>query len=113
SDVRANGDAPIMDPIACENIDRLMNIEMRGHGTLPRGLKWPMYLMAREVAGRSLIEAAALQFAGPPAKVLLVSGAAVPEHMPVGENDGPIGSVVLAKSLTAMGHAVTILTDPM
>ncbi len=102
-----------MDSIACENIDRLVNVEMRSHGSLPRGLKWPMYLMARDAAGMSLIEAAAREFAGPPARVLLVSGAAVPDHMPVGENDGPIGSVVLAKALTAMGNQVSILTDPV
>jgi hypothetical protein len=61
----------------------------------------------------SLVKAAALEFDRPPAQVLLVSGAAVPGHMPVGENDGPIGTVVLARALSAMGHSVRILTDPV
>jgi hypothetical protein len=61
----------------------------------------------------SLVKAAALEFDRPPSQVLLVSGAAVPGHMPVGENDGPIGTVVLARALSAMGHTVRILTDPV
>jgi hypothetical protein len=85
---------------------------MRAH-TLPRGAKWPMYLMAREQAGMPLVYAAAREFDRPPAQVLLVSGAAVPGHMPVGENDGPIGTVVLTRALQAMGHRVRILTDPV
>lgn len=102
----------MIDDIACENIDRLVNVEMRSR-ILPRGLKWPMYLMAREAADMSLVKAAALEFDRPPSQVLLVSGAAVPGHMPVGENDGPIGTVVLARALSAMGHTVRILTDPV
>ncbi len=101
-----------IDRIACDNIDRLMNVEMRSR-VLPRGGKWPMFLMAREAAGMSLVEAAAREFYRPPCRVLLVSGAAVPKHMPVGENDGPIGTVVLCRALKAIGHEVAILTDPI
>lgn len=101
-----------VDHIAFENIDRLVNVEMRSP-VLPRGLKWPMYQMARERAGVSLVYAAAREFDRAPAQVLLVSGAAVPEFMPVGENDGPIGTVVLARALVAMGHHVRIATDPV
>jgi len=100
-----------LDTIACDNIDRAMNIEMRGHGSLPRGMKWSMYLMAREAAGMSLVQAAAQEFDRAPCDILLASGAAVPDHMPVGENDGPIGTVVLARSLAAIGHTVRIVTD--
>ena len=100
-----------VDLIAFENLDRLLNVEMRSRG-LPRGAKWPMYLMAREYAGMPLVFAAAREFDRAPARVLLVSGAAVPGHMPVGENDGPIGTVVLTRALVAMGHSVRILTDP-
>jgi hypothetical protein len=100
------------DAIAFDNIDRLINVEMRSRG-LPRGLKWRMFEIAREAAGRSLVASAALEFDRPPARVLLLSGAAVPVHMPVGENDGPIGTVVLARALTRIGHQVRILTDPV
>lgn len=101
-----------VDTVAFENIDRLINVEMRSH-SLPRGLKWPMYQMARDRAGMSLVHAAAREFDRAPARVLLVSGAAVPEFMPVGENDGPIGTVVLTRALKALGHSVRILTDPV
>ena len=33
--------------------------------------------------------------------------------MPVGENDGPLGSSVLAAALTRSGHRLTIYTDPV
>jgi len=105
-------DQPQIDLVACENIDRAMNIEMRGHGSLPRGMKWSLYQMAREAAGLPLVLAAAREFHRTPCRVLLASGAAVPGHMPVGESDGPIGSAVLARALAAIGHTVSIVTDP-
>jgi hypothetical protein len=104
--------AGAVDHIAFENLDRLLNVEMRSN-SLPRGAKWTMYLMAREGAGMPLVYAAAREFDRAPASVLLVSGAAVPGYMPVGENDGPIGTVVLTRALVAMGHHVRILTDPV
>lgn len=97
--------------IACDNIDRVMNVEMRRPG-LPRGNKWAMYSIARNAAPAPLVLETARMLDRAPARVLIVSGAAVPKHMPLGENDGPIGSVVLAKSLSAIGHSVAILTDP-
>jgi hypothetical protein len=97
--------------IACDNIDRVMNVEMRRPG-LPRGNKWAMYSIARNAAPAPLVLETARMLDRAPARVLIVSGAAVPKHMPLGENDGPIGSVVLANSLSAIGHSVAILTDP-
>lgn len=108
----AGGGVGAVDHIAFENLDRQLNVEMRSR-SLPRGAKWTMYLMARERAGMPLVYAAAREFDRPPARVLLVSGAAVPGYMPVGENDGPIGTVVLTRALMAMGHSVRILTDPV
>lgn len=97
--------------IAGDNIDRVMNVEMRRPG-LPRGNKWPMYALAREAAAQPLVLTAGRMLDHHASRILIVSGAAVPGHMPVGENDGPIGSVVLAKCLTTLGHSVSILTDP-
>lgn len=97
--------------IAADNIDKLINIEMRRKG-LPRGKKWVLYEVAREVSDEPLVLAAARLLAGPPADIAIVTGAAVPGHMPVGENDGPFGAVVLAQALTRIGHKVTIYTDP-
>ena len=97
--------------IAADNIDKLINIEMRRTG-LPRGKKWVLWEIARAVSPEPLVLAAARLLDRPPSEIAIVTGAAVPGHMPVGENDGPFGSVVLATALTRLGHKVTIYTDP-
>jgi hypothetical protein len=97
--------------IAADNIDKLINIEMRRSG-MPRGKKWVLYEVAREVSPEPLVLAAARLLVRRPSDVAIVTGAAVPGHMPVGENDGPFGSVVLASVLTRIGHRVAIYTDP-
>jgi hypothetical protein len=97
--------------IAADNIDKLINIEMRRAG-MPRGKKWVLYEIAREVSPEPLVLAAARLLVRPPSEIAIVTGAAVPGHMPVGENDGPFGSVVLGSMLTRIGHSVTIYTDP-
>lgn len=97
--------------LACDNIDKAQCIEMRRRG-LPRGLKWRLYEIARAADDQPLVLAAAKKLAGPPMKVGILTGAAVPEHMPAGENDGPFGAAVLARALTRIGHEVTIFTDP-
>lgn len=96
--------------IACENIDRLQCLEIQGRG-LPRGVKWRLYEAARAASDKPLVMAAAEMLDCEPARIGIVSGAAVPEHMPKGENDGPFGSVVLAETLARIGHDVNIYTD--
>ena len=97
--------------IAADNIDKLINIEMRRSG-MPRGKKWVLWEVARAQATEPLVLAAARLLDRTPSDIAIVTGAAVPGHMPVGENDGPFGSVVLAAALTKIGHKVTIYTDP-
>lgn len=97
--------------LACDNIDKVQCVEMRRRG-LPRGLKWRLYEIARAADAEPLVLAAARRLAGPPARVGILTGAAVPDHMPKGENDGPFGAVVLARALTRIGHRVEIFTDP-
>lgn len=97
--------------IACDNIDKLINIEMRRKG-LPRGMKWALWEIAREVSPEPLVLAAARMLNRAQCDIAIVTGAAVPGHMPVGENDGPFGAVVLATALVRIGHKVTIYTDP-
>ncbi|MEM9683314.1 MAG: glutamate cyclase domain-containing protein, partial [Pseudomonadota bacterium] len=97
--------------IACENIDRLQCLEIQGRG-LPRGVKWRLYEAARAISDKPLVMAAADMLDCKPARIGIVSGAAVPDHMPNGENDGPFGSVVLAEALVRIGHDVRIYTDP-
>jgi hypothetical protein len=96
---------------ACANLDHLLCLEIQG-AALPYGVKTGLYAAAREAEGRPLTFAAAELLDRPPAHVGIVTGAAVPDHMPAGENDGPLGSVVLARALVRMGHRVSIYTDP-
>ena len=98
--------------IAAENMDRLLCIEMRRKG-LPRGFKWPLYEAARAISDGPMVLKAARLLDRAPCRVGIFTGAAVPEHMPVGENDGPLGSSVLAAALTRIGHRPTIYTDPV
>lgn len=96
---------------AYENLDRLSCLEIQG-AALPHGVKTGLYEAAREAEGRPLTLAGAELLDRPPARIGIVTGAAVPDHMPAGENDGPLGSVVLARALVAMGHRVSFYTDP-
>lgn len=97
--------------IAADNIDRLLAVEMRRRG-IPRGFKWRIYEIARAAHDAPLCLAAARVLAGDPMRVAMVTGAWVPGHMPVGESDGPYGTVVLAGALARIGHKVTIHSDP-
>lgn len=95
---------------ACENIDRLQCMELQGRA-LPRGLKAKLYDLARAAHDEPLVLAAARLLNEGPNHVGIVTGAAVPNHMPVGENDGPFGATVLAQALLRLGHWVSIYTD--
>ncbi len=95
---------------ACENIDRLQCMELQGRA-LPRGLKASLYELARAAHDEPLVLAAARLLNEGPRHIGIVTGAAVPGHMPVGENDGPLGASVLAKALLRLGHWVSIYTD--
>ena len=97
---------------ACENIDRLQCMELQGRA-LPRGLKAALYELARAVHDEQLVLAAARLLNEGPRHIGIVTGAAVPGHMPVGENDGPLGAVVLTNALVRLGHWVSIYTDNM
>ena len=97
--------------IAGDNIDKLLCVEIRRPG-LPRGFKWPLYELARAKLDEPMVIAAARLLDRPPARVALVTGAAVPGHMPRGENDGPFGAAVMARALHAIGHETAVYTDP-
>tara|TARA_B100000676_G_C17980683_1_gene788782 strand:- start:85 stop:1050 length:966 start_codon:yes stop_codon:yes gene_type:complete len=97
--------------LACANLDNLLCLEIQG-AALPYGVKTGLYDAAREAEGRPLTLAAAELLDRPPSSIGIVTGAAVPDHMPAGENDGPLGSVILAEALVQLGHRVTIYTDP-
>lgn len=96
--------------VAGDTIDRLISAEVRRPGNR-RGFKWELYRIARAKVAEPMVLAAARMLDRPPCRVAIASGAAVPEHMPKGENDGPFGSAVLAKALAALGHQTAVITD--
>jgi hypothetical protein len=100
-----------MDTIAADNIDRLLTIEVRRPGVV-RGFKSVLQDTVRGDADEALVLGGARLLDRSPARIGIVTGAAVPDHMPAGENDGPFGTVVLTRVLEQMGHQVTIYTDP-
>lgn len=97
--------------IAADNIDRLLAVEMRRRG-IPRGFKWRIFEIARAAHEEALILAAARPLSQGAMRVALLTGAWIPEQMPVGESDGPYGTVVLAGALARIGHSVMIYSDP-
>ncbi len=56
--------------------------------------------------------AEALRALPPSEDVLLFTGFVVPQRMPHGENDGPLGTVVLARALGRLGLRPEIWVDP-
>lgn len=100
-----------MHDIAAENIDRLITVEIRRPG-VTRGFKSVLYEVARAAAAGPLVLEAALMLNVAPCRIGIVTGAAVAGHMPLGENDGPFGAVVLAGTLERIGHTTTLYTDP-
>ena len=46
-------------------------------------------------------------------RVTLVTGFVVPGLLPQGENDGPLGTVALARALHLCGHRPTVLVEPV
>ncbi len=92
-----------------DTIDRVATIAVRPQGQA-RGQKAVLYELARgedpisyEMA-RSLYEIRG-------AKVGIMYGAAHPVHMPRGENDGPLGAIVLAGVLVRLGYNVSLLCE--
>ena len=91
-----------MPQIIGEYIDRLVNIEMRVCGSLPRGVTHRLYEAARDKMGAPLTYLAAdllRKNLKPGDKVVIATGAGVPPWLPKGETDGPLGAASLARAL--------------
>ena len=95
-----------------ENLDRLVRVKMR-----PRGMSTFyqisdfVYDIAKGPNPISMDIAVALD-PSQPQKIGLFTGASSPDHYPNGENDGPLGTIVLANALRQLGHHITIYIDP-
>jgi hypothetical protein len=95
--------------IACDNIDRMTTVSIRPQG-MPRKKMAELYEAVRGDEAVSFEIASAL-LTSPDARIGIFTGAAVPDHLPNGENDGPIGSVVLARALSQLGYTVSVYTE--
>lgn len=92
-----------------DNIDRAVSISFRPVG-LSRGAMIKVYNLVRSANPLSYDIAQAI-LDRPGAKVGILTGASVPNFLPKGENDGPLGSIVLGNALSALGYRVSFLAE--
>lgn len=90
-----------------ENLDRLTTVEMRTQG-IPKGIVRHLYAAARGNEPLSYVLAEAL-LARSGGRVAVFTGIVIPQHLPKGEIDGPIGSCVLAQTLEKLGSPVDVI----
>lgn len=100
---------PSEDLTTFENIDRTVTISFRPQG-LSRGAIPFLYEKARNGFPISFVTAQSI-LARPGGQVGILTGASVPKFLPSGENDGPLGAMVLGRALRKLGHHVTFLTE--
>ncbi len=92
-----------------ENLDRAVTVSFRPKG-LSRGAIPSLYAAARTNAPLCYDAASAI-LSRPGAHIGILTGASVPDFLPHGENDGPLGAIVLGKALLALGYKVSFLTE--
>ncbi|HOI23020.1 hypothetical protein SDC9_16255 [bioreactor metagenome] len=91
-----------MAKIMAEYVDRLINIEMRQMGGLPRGVTHALYEAARKFHKEPLTYLAAsglIEAVKPKDHVIIATGAGVAPWLPKGETDGPLGAAALARTI--------------
>lgn len=92
-----------MPQIVCDNIDRLITVEMRRKG-IPRGVIARLYNAARGKLGDkplTYLAATALMAAANKSKpILIATGFKFGNFVPLGETDGPAGAAALARALS-------------
>ncbi len=93
-----------------EPFDRIDRI-VAGEGIVP-ATSTSRIRRLQQASGGSCLRIARALSARPSARATLVTGFVVPDRFPQGENDGPLGTLALARVLIACGHDVRILVDP-
>jgi hypothetical protein len=94
-------------PEVFENLDRLVEVELRPAG-LPMGVMPTLYQQARG-SGEPLTLRIARRLLDVEIRRVAVVTGVVFEPVPRGEIDGPIGSAVLADALVRLGKEVTVV----
>lgn len=93
-----------------DNVDRAATLSFRPLG-LSRGAIARLYELARGNGAPLSYRIARDILERRGAHIGLLSGAVVPGFLPKGENDGPLGAIVLARALDALGFEVTLLAE--
>jgi D-glutamate cyclase len=93
-----------------DNVDRAVTLSFRPLG-LSRGAIARLYELARGGGTPLSYRIADDILRRPGSRVGLVSGAVVPGFLPRGENDGPLGAMVLAHVLGGLGYDVALLAE--
>lgn len=97
---------------AYESLDRIAVTEMRPP-TSPAGIVGAFYELVRGPSDPPLTYQIASDIVRrAPGRALIVTGLVDENRFPCGEIDGPLGSIALARALSALGHRVTIVVDP-
>jgi hypothetical protein len=96
--------------IVCNNVERLITTEVRPRG-LTRGAICGMYGAARGDGPPLGVAVGQALMAHQGKRVGIFTGAPVPVHMPNGENDGPLGSIVAGRALERIGCRVTYYAE--
>ncbi len=94
-----------------ENLDRLVSLEMRPQGRDQGGIR-RLYDAARAKHGEPITTLAARLLAEKVRAgdvVFITTGAGIPDHLPFGETDGPLGAAALALGVSLGLGAVPIL----
>lgn len=94
-----------------ENLDRLVSLEMRPQGK-SQGVIRQLYDAARAKQGEPITTLAARLLTERVHEgdvVFITTGAGIPDHLPQGETDGPLGAAALALGVSLGLRAVPIL----
>ena len=93
-----------------EAIERLIGVEMR-LPTLPRGFVPHLAQAARRGGPPVVHDAAAALQSREGGRVVIFTGIVVRPYLELGETDGIVGSVVLARALRSAGYTVEMLVE--
>lgn len=103
---------PSEEQLPFDSLDRLVRVKMRPKGMSAYSqISDFVYDVARGNNPISMDIAEALA-PDTPRKIGIFTGASSPDHYPNGENDGPLGAVVLANALAELGHDTHLFLDP-
>jgi D-glutamate cyclase len=95
---------------AFESMDRLLTVELRPRN-VPTGFVPQLYSIARgddePLSYRIATELSKFERG----RILIFTGVVIPPHLPLGEIDGPIGAIVLARSLSLLHHEVALVVE--